>query len=237
MQEISSSKDLFEELCFYLQLDREIVQKKLEQGTFLLADEWRKKNPQTPAEIRSFYCKTEFYIFDLTQWHLLSNVRHQTKRIVKFCRQADLHRLIDYGCGIGEEGIALAEAGFDVTLADVPGKTFDFAKWRIKQHRLKVRFIEVENDTPLQEIYDGIICLEVLEHLWDPYNTLKHFYDHLAEDGYLFITATFVHSPTHPMHLPKNNRYQGELPKVMNMLGFEKVGFGPMIFRKRALTT
>ncbi|HIE30486.1 TPA: class I SAM-dependent methyltransferase [Candidatus Poribacteria bacterium] len=227
-------KDLTEELCFYLQSDKETIQKKLEQGTFLLADEWRKRNPKTPAEIRTFYCETENYLFELTQWHLIDSVRFQTQRIVQFCRQVNLHSLLNYGCGIGEEGIALAEAGFDVTLADVPGKTFAFAKWRVQQRGLKMRFIEIEDDAPLQDIYDGIICLEVLEHLLDPCVVLRHFYEHLASNGYLFVTATFVHSETHPMHLAKNNRYQGEeFLKVMDELGFERAGFGPMIFRKR----
>jgi len=49
----------------------------------------------------------------------------------------------------------------------------------------------------------------------------------------LLITVTFVHSEAHPMHLRKNERYEGALPEMMNTIGFDRVGYGPMTFRKR----
>lgn len=231
--------DLVDELASYLGTDRATAQMKAYQGCSNLAAEWRRMNPQTPKDIWLFYCQAENYIFDLAQWHMSDGLKQQTQRIVDFCRQQKLRRLLDYGCGIGEDGIALAEAGFEVTLADVPGKTLQFARWRVQQRGLQVHFIEIwdGDDSPLQETYDGIICLEVLEHLWNPPAILKHFHHHLTPGGCLLVTATFVHSESHPMHLVKNQQYQGErFFQLMKDIGFEflqEAGLWPMVFRKQ----
>ena len=205
-----------------------------ECSPFLLAEEWRAMQPTTPQEIRAFYSQTENTIFDLAMWHQLPHIRTQTECIVRFCVEQQQVRVVDYGCGIAEEGIALAEAGCDVTLVDIPGQTFDFAKWRAKQRGLNVTCIDAIHDAPLQEMYDSIICLEVLEHLWDCPGTVRHLRGHLHPLGFLIATISFSHTESHPMHLAKNDRYQGEaFLQMMQERGFTltDANFGPMVFQ------
>lgn len=234
--EMNKSMDLITELCVYFECEASKIQDRLQNGTLRLAEEWKKMDPKTPEETLAFYQEAENYVFDLAQWHLSEWTKRQTQNILEFCRQKGLRRILDYGCGIGEEGIALAKSGFDVTLADVLGNTFNFAKWRVQQKGLQVKFINVVNDAPLQETYDGIICLEVLEHLWELEVTVKHLHQHFASEGFLLVTATFYHSDLHPMHLKKNLKYQGEeFLQMMRNIRFESFGRGyqPMIFQKR----
>lgn len=199
--------NLLQDMCLYFNSTLLEMQRKIERGTVSLAREWNDRNPQTADEVLTFYKEAENYIFDLAFWHQLGGIQQQTQSIVKFCREEGLNQILDYGCGIGELSIALAEAGCNVTLADVSGKTFDFAKWRVKQKGLDVKLIDVIDDFPLIETYDCIVCLEVLEHLWDPTSMIKHFYSHLRLGGFLLVTATFEHTKLHPMHLVKNEIY------------------------------
>lgn len=225
-------KDLAEEICFYFNWDRETVDERLRYGTELLAKEWEQVNPQTPDEIMAFYRNAENYIFDLANWH--RGRSQHIQNVVEFCQQRELKRILDYGCGIGEEGMALAEAGFEVSLADAPGKTFAFAKWRVQQRGLRIKFIEVVDDAPLKEMYDCILRFEVLEHLWEPSAVVEHIYNHIVSGGFMLVTASFYHESLHPMHLVKNNRYQGEFFKMMEKIGFQSVGgnHGFMVFQK-----
>lgn len=225
--------DLVEELCLYLNCNRATVEERLCYGTQLLAKEWEQMSPQTPDEIIAFYRNAENYIFDLANWHQGGSQKIQN--LIEFCQQRKLNRILDYGCGIGEEGIALAEVGFEVTMADVPGKTFDFAKWRVRRRDLRVQFIDVVDDAPLKEIYDCVFCFEVLEHLWEPAVVVQHIYNHLLKGGFMLVTATFHYSSLYPMHLAKNNRYQGEgFLQMMRKIGFQSimVNYGFTIFHK-----
>lgn len=227
------SKNIVEELCLYLNWDRATVEERLRYGTELLAKEWEQMNPQNPDEIMAFYRNAENYIFDLANWHR-GRIQH-VQNVVEFGQQKKLKRILDYGSGIGEEGIALAEAGFEASLTDVPGKTFAFAKWRVRQRGLNIQFIDVMDDAPLKEMCDCVLCFEVLEHLWEPPVVVEHIYNHIVSEGFMLVTASFYHESLHPMHLPKNNRYQGgEFWQMMAKIGFQSIGtnYGFMVFHK-----
>lgn len=100
-------------------------------------------------------------------------------------------RVLDYGGGIGALSIMLAQAGIkDITYLDVPGKTFEFAKWRFKRRGLDITAIEgSELKDKLSGLYDTIFCLDVIKHLLNPLLHTKRLADHLTSGGKLFITA------------------------------------------------
>ncbi len=147
----------------------------------------------------------------------------------------NIQKVLDFGCGIGQDGIMFAEAGFDVALADLPGKTFDFAKWRVNRRKLDIKLVSSDD---LNEIYDAILCFDVLEHLWKPKEAIEYLYAHLIDNGILLVTASFEHSEIHPMHLEQNAKYIGkEFIRMMNNVGFhiEPSSRMPLIFRKASI--
>jgi len=52
-------------------------------------------------------------------------------------------RVLDYGSGIGDIALHLAQAGYRVTIADVPGKTQEYAVHRFRRRGLPVRVIRM----------------------------------------------------------------------------------------------
>ena len=230
---VSPPSDIAEEAWTYLNWDISQVLNAVFKGTEMMKDEWNSRSPQNPDDIVDFYKETENYIFELAWWHRGLERKHLTATTIKICERNDSKKILDFGCGIGQDGISLAEAGFDVTLADLPGKTFDFAKWRVKRKGLKVGLV---NSDELNEKYDTILCFDVLEHLWEPNQMVEYLRDHLTDNGILFITAHFEHTDARPMHLEKNDKYSGnEFLKMMEQAGFRMVPWGgiPLVFQVR----
>ena len=89
---------------------------------------------------------------------------------------AGIQRVLSFGCGIGQDVIYYAEAGLDVTAADLPGWTYDFAKWRFQRRQLPVETIDITSDDFLAESYDAVTSFEVFNVLVDPITTVEYLY-------------------------------------------------------------
>lgn len=100
-------------------------------------------------------------------------------------------RILDFGCGSSDHGLALALAGFQVAIADIPSKV-GFASWRYKKRGLPVEAIEITPGNwkrPPIGRRDAIVCGEVLEHLRYPLETTRAFRDALAPGRFLWVSA------------------------------------------------
>jgi len=226
--------DVVEEIQPYLGWDISQVLGALFKGRELMKDEWNTRSPQGRDEVVNFYKETENYIFDLAWWHRDFGRKQLTTAAIDICRQNRSRKILDFGCGTGQDGILFAEAGFDVTLGDLPGKTFDYAKWRIEKSGLDIDFV---NSDGLTERYDAILCFDVLEHIWEPGEIVKYLYQHLSDGGILLVTTHFGHSEEHPMHLARNDKYMGDnFTEMMSEAGFrmESWSRAPFVFHRSA---
>ena len=225
--------DIAEEAQLYLGWDMLQVLEALFKGTKMIRDEWNRKSPQTRDDIIDFYKETENYIFDLAWWHRGPERRQLTRAAINICWRNSSRKILDFGCGIGQDGILFAEAGFEVTLADLPGKTFDFAKWRVERRGLKIKLV---NSDELSQKYDAILCFDVLEHLWEPREIVEYLCNHLSDNGILLVTAHFERTEIHPMHLERNVRYLGRaFLEMMSQAGFRMEPWSrtPLVFQVR----
>lgn len=73
-------------------------------------------------------------------------------------------RILEAGCGGGNQSIALAMAGFDVTLLDFSGAALDYARRRFAAHGMKAGFIEEDAFALGRPEYDLVFNAGVLEH-------------------------------------------------------------------------
>lgn len=186
----------------------------------LSAEEWNQKkiDQSNMQEVMEFYRKTPNYIFELMEYHSTESKRKLSNTVIELCKRENIKTILDFGAGICQDSIIGSKSGFDVTAADIPGKTFEFGQWRIRKHKAAVQILEIHDETPLKEKYDGITCFEVLQHVIDPEKTLNHLNQHLHSSGTLFITTRFKNN--YSLALKNNERYEEELEDLVKRCRF-----------------
>jgi SAM-dependent methyltransferase len=90
-------------------------------------------------------------------------------------------RILDFGAGRGAMTLALRQKGAQVVAIEPFG--YDYLV------KLGVSTYRELKELPRETGFDGIVALEVLEHLPDPTRTLLQLHRHLAPGGWLFITT------------------------------------------------
>ena len=183
----------------------------------------QRANPQTVEEIRRFYAETDSYIFALAADHCKLERRHVWEVVVR--RLARLGRPLEvlaYGDGIGTDSLALARLGHRVTYFDIAGLTCQFAELRFHVSDVADRITLVRNQEaiPVFDGFDAAICIEVLEHLPDPLETMARLLRYVRVGGRLVLTESFGSiGPDFPSHLTSNYQFAGVTCKIMKQLG------------------
>jgi len=212
-------KNMVNNLRKYFDLTYEETICMLRVGTKLNNIFWNILNPKTEKEIKKFYEVNPFYSFSLAYWHMSRGQRRFRYEIIKTCKG----NVLDYGGGIGDLCIALARRGFNVTYAEVYGKTFEFAKWLFKKRKysnIKILDVGKNQEKIWENMYDTIICIDVIEHIPHPEIILGKMAKHLKNNGGLVITALNSTEVTenHPMHL----KIDFDAEKLLNSYGLFK---------------
>jgi 2-polyprenyl-3-methyl-5-hydroxy-6-metoxy-1,4-benzoquinol methylase len=175
-----------------------------------MAHAWRERTPSTPDEIRNFYSNTDLYLWELLAWNGSAAWKPYLERLEALASlwPADRNpRALDYGCGVGTAALRLSELGYRVTLADVPGHTFDFARARMERHGMEFDVIEVTEDVPAlpSEFWHVLVCFDVLEHLPDPAAVTRTLVRSLTRGGGAAVVAAFdATGDEWPHHLADN---------------------------------
>jgi 2-polyprenyl-3-methyl-5-hydroxy-6-metoxy-1,4-benzoquinol methylase len=98
-------------------------------------------------------------------------------------------RILEYGCGLAPITTSLIRWGkkYDFSVADIRTFTFHYAKYRLKQH--KVRFIDLVpyKNNSFEGQFDAVFLMAVLEHLPNPLEVLESLTNHIERGGYLIF--------------------------------------------------
>jgi SAM-dependent methyltransferase len=76
-------------------------------------------------------------------------------------------RVLDYGCGIGSDGLMLIEAGYQVEFADFDNPSTQYLRWRLERRGLDAAVHDLDGDVPGG--FDAAYAFDVIEHVPDPY--------------------------------------------------------------------
>ncbi len=90
-------------------------------------------------------------------------------------------RLLDFGAGSGATLTALSEQGAEVTAVEPFG--YDHLR------RKGFRVYRALDQIPAGSKFDGILTLEVIEHLQTPWETLAQFGNLLKNGGWIFVAT------------------------------------------------
>jgi SAM-dependent methyltransferase len=80
-------------------------------------------------------------------------------------------RILDYGCGIGSDGLMLLEAGYRVEFADFDNPSMAYLRWRLERRGLEAPVHDLDGDVPGG--FDAAYSFDVIEHVPDPYPFLR----------------------------------------------------------------
>src|SRR4051812_32768976 len=76
-------------------------------------------------------------------------------------------RVLDYGCGIGSDGLLLLEAGYQVGFADFANPSTDYLRWRLRKRGLEAPIYDLDAAPP-EPGWDAAYSFDVIEHVDDP---------------------------------------------------------------------
>jgi SAM-dependent methyltransferase len=98
--------------------------------------------------------------------------RHLQEHLVRVVAALKVRRLLEVGCGSGDNLAALAVTGnYELTGADISEEALDLARQRVPQGRLVLLNIEKEF---LPEQFDVVMSLQVMEHILNDTAALRN---------------------------------------------------------------
>jgi SAM-dependent methyltransferase len=113
----------------------------------------------------TFYLTSKAYLYNLTAFAMtgtkLPYLRELTKRVPAGAP------LLDYGCGIGSDGLLLLEAGYRVEFADFDNPSVAYLRWRLEQRGLQAPIHDLKKGVP--DGYDAAYAFDVIEHVPDAF--------------------------------------------------------------------
>ena len=114
----------------------------------------------------TLYRTSEAYLYNLTAFAMT-----RTKEPYLDVLRAALgpgSKVLDYGCGIGSDGLALLEAGYDVSFADFDNPSTRYLRWRLNQRGRDARIYDLDREQPPDQ-FDLAFAFDVIEHVADPF--------------------------------------------------------------------
>lgn len=167
-------------------------------SSWALANDWNDRQPSTPEEVSEFYKETPYYLYNLVIWHDSGDRLDFTPDFEQLRDQFGAHSVIDYGCGVGNDGLPLLEQGFAVTFIDFDNPSTQFLRWRLAQRGYENTFLDVEQLKTFPPA-DMFLAMDVLEHMVNPLLVIDMLHP---------ATKVFVHQTTfgakdggrHPFH-------------------------------------
>jgi 2-polyprenyl-6-hydroxyphenyl methylase/3-demethylubiquinone-9 3-methyltransferase len=112
--------------------------------------------------------------------------------ILKDCSSGRRLRLVDVGCGDGYGASRYAQAGHEVQGFDASPAEIDRARSHHPDLRLEVASVYEANIVDRwQGPVDGVVALEVVEHLFDPKAFFTQCHRLLKEEGRLIISTPY----------------------------------------------
>jgi len=143
----------------------------------------------------TFYRTSQMYLYDLTAF-AMSGTKVPYLRDLKetLPRGASL---LDWGCGIGSDGLRLIDDGYRVAFVDFDNPSTRYLKWRLERRNISADVYDLASD----HIPDGFDCaysFDVIEHIDEPFL----FLEELERRGRV-VAVNFLEPVPNDTHLHK----------------------------------
>jgi 2-polyprenyl-3-methyl-5-hydroxy-6-metoxy-1,4-benzoquinol methylase len=189
--------DIVADLAEYTRLPEEDVRAALQQRRALsFRSEWW----ATPARLRNdhwFYLSSKSYLF-ANAVHF-PDTSFAERFVLPFVPSGGT--VLDFGGGAGGLTLMLATQGLQPWYADVNALQRDFVRFRLRKHELEQRVTVLDWWEELPEArLDGVVAVDVLEHLPDARAEVERLLASLGRNGVLVENSPFTANAANPMH-------------------------------------
>jgi GT2 family glycosyltransferase/2-polyprenyl-3-methyl-5-hydroxy-6-metoxy-1,4-benzoquinol methylase len=118
----------------------------------------------------TFYRTSRMYLYDLTVFAMSGTKEPYLADLTSVVPAGA--SLLDWGCGIGSDGLLLAERGYDVSFADFDNPSTTYLRWRLRRRGLEARVFDIEQPE-IPGGFDAAYSFDVIEHVDDPFAFLS----------------------------------------------------------------
>jgi SAM-dependent methyltransferase len=135
-------------------------------------DRWEEEVNEELARSESeeeLYRSSEAYLYNLTVFAMSGTKDPYLEEIARHVPAGS--RLLDYGCGIGSDGLRLIEAGYEVAFADFDNPSVRYLRWRLERRGLDARIFDLDREQPAG--FDLAYAFDVIEHVDDQFDFLR----------------------------------------------------------------
>jgi SAM-dependent methyltransferase len=106
------------------------------------------------------------YLYDLTAFAMTGTKRPYLADLRSFV--AAPARVLDYGCGVGTDGLRLIDEGYRVEFADFANPSTEYLRWRLARRGATAPIYDLDCDE-IPGGFDAAYSLDVIEHVDDPF--------------------------------------------------------------------
>lgn len=173
---------------------------------------------------KKFYESTINYIFELSEYNISEGKTKLRKTWIDYVINKEIEfnkkfKILDFGCGIGQDLIDANLQNLNIEGIDFKGHTLDFCKYRINKLSLNINLLEINCEKPILNNYDIITCFEVIMQVPEPLKILKHLCKHINKNGYLILTYRFIQNYYSLAH-KENEIYEDNIENFLNSNNF-----------------
>jgi GT2 family glycosyltransferase len=129
------------------------------------SDEEVDREARAIGDEERFYRTSTRYPYNLTVFEM-SGTKEPYRRVLAEHLPPGA-TVLDYGCGIGSDGLALLDEGFRVSFADFANPSMRFLRWRLGRRGLTAPIHDLDADMPGG--FDAVFAFDVIEHVEDPF--------------------------------------------------------------------
>ena len=119
----------------------------------------------------TLYRTSQMYLYNLTAFAMSRTKEPYLRDLTDVVPPGS--RVLDYGCGIGSDGLLLLEAGYDVGFADFANPSTEYLRWRLRKRGLEAPIYDLDTAPP-EPGWDAAYSFDVIEHVDDAFAFLAN---------------------------------------------------------------